>query len=253
MLDAGDPGGSPLSRTQRHRITRKSVSRFLSEPEITVLTRGTVSASQWDRAREVPSEPPNRTGPPSFSLPAAESLLAPGRVALRAGSSRPSRTVEQPLQGWASPAKACCDELQPWYLSSEHAAHSRFSCESCSQSDETALAWRAAAPGDRAADRREAMRTTEDRTRRRPSLRASVVASATALLLLGPGAGTAQADREQPVPSRDDVRTARSEAVARFAGPPAAGRNPRAGCAWRGSSRCDFGRGFDSRRLHRLG
>jgi cell wall-associated NlpC family hydrolase len=39
-----------------------------------------------------------------------------------------------------------------------------------------------------------------------------VVASATALLLLGPGAGTAQADREQPVPSRDDVRTARSEA-----------------------------------------
>ena len=31
---------------------------------------------------------------------------------------------------------------------------------------------------------------------------------------------------------------------------PAAGRNPRDGCAWRGSYRCDFGRGFDSRRLH---
>ncbi|HET6560630.1 MAG TPA: C40 family peptidase [Marmoricola sp.] len=57
------------------------------------------------------------------------------------------------------------------------------------------------------------MRTTEYRARRRPSLATSVVASATALLLLGPGSGAAIADRsDDPFPSRQDVRSARAEA-----------------------------------------
>ena len=84
------------------------------------------------------------------------------------------------------------------------------------------------------------MRTTEDRTRRRPSLRASVVASATALLLLGPGAGTAQADRDTAgsEPRRRTHRPLRGPERRR-----ASGTDPhRAGARQRGG-RCRCGQG----------